>query len=572
MKYRSLLAVAASMIPAVGIAFPKLQSTTLPLPVNQNMAQQDKQSIDFVVGIPVYQDNSDSKQYYYIPKLHASTNADGVSATFIKNDAAISSSSQISDLSLKLSNLTAEEYFNIRKVVMDLQKIIDDTIKTNPSDPNIAIYQNYLNKALDRKKTAESNITSFQNSIPGGVLVSLYNNITTFFGQAGIYFPLINGESFTTRNNRLNQSLVDLNSSNGGLITANIYGGFTADELLKIKTYKNNYAQDVKISIIPLSSLTFESLTELQYDANGIKSQRAGIPIFSSLKGGGTLSGATFNFDLTTNGAVSFARNLSPFIPPIAVKGQLKQQTAAYHAILDCDFGPGFIIQDRSIINKQVAIFNDNIISNLIKNNQQSQQSACIITMQSGDTQAAQYAAMQAIESEISKWQVQKSNLSPSDKNQYWQQVQQAQQGQFIDTTLPNNGYQNVFQAYQQSGWEKSATNALASRPNYYWQTNAQDMQGLAGLKIHKEIASQEAHPIQISIPTNICFVWNVNSKAYRACNEGEQSKAVPLTDATQSAKQSQSCSNTQDAIECGNNRNITAPTSPEGDILPDNL
>lgn len=568
MKHISLLAIIGAMIPTISFAFPKLQTTTLPLPVNQNMVQQDKQSIDFVVGMPVYQDNSDSKQYYYVPKLQASVNADGVSATFIKNEMAVSSSSQISDLSLKLSNLTSEEYFNIRKVVMDLQKAIDDTIKANPSDPNIAIYQNYLNKALERKKTAEFNATSFQNSLPGGIVVSLYNNIATFFGNSGIYFPLYNGESITDRQNRLNQKLVDLNSSNGGFITANVYGGFTADELLKIKTYKNNYAQDIKISIIPLTNLSFESLTELQYDANGIKSQRAGIPIFSSLKGGGTLSGATFNFDLTTNGAVSFARNLSPFIPPIAVKGVLKQQVAAYKATLDCDFGPGLIIKDRSLINKQIAVFNDNVVSNFIMNGQQSQ-SACRITMQSGDSQAAQYAAIQALEAEISQWQVQKSNLSPIDKNQYWQQVQQAQ---IIDRTPPNNGYQNVFQAYQQSGWNQSAASALANRPNYYWQSNAQDMVGLTGMKIHKELSSFNPQTVQVSIPTNICFVWNVKSKAYRACNEGEQSQALPLADATQSAKQSQSCTGTQDAIQCGNNRNANAPTSPEGNILPDNI
>ena len=570
MKYKSLLSIAAAMVPAVSFASPKLQTTTLPLPVNQNMAQQDKQSIDFVVGMPVYQDNSDSNQYYYIPKLQASVNADGVSATFIKNEVAVSSSSQISDLSLKLSNLTAEEYFNIRKVVMDLQKIIDEKIKTDPSDPNIAIYQNYLNRALERKKEAETNITSFQNSIPGGVLVSLYNNIATFFSEAGIYFPLYNGESFTDRQNRLNQSLADLNSSNGGLITANVYGGFTEDELFKIKTYKNNYAQNIKISIIPLASLSFESLTELQYDANGIKSQRAGIPIFSSLKGGGTLSGATFNFDLTTNGAVSFARNLSPFIPPIAVKGTLKQQATTFKATLDCDFGAGFIIPEGSVINKQVAVFNDNTISNFVMNKQQSQQqSACQITMHSGDSQAAQYAAIQYLEKEISQWQIQKSNLSPADKNQHWQQVQQAQQGQMPP---PNNGYQNVFQAYQQSGWDKSAPAALASRPNFYWQSNAQEMKSLSGMRIHKEISSNEPQAIQISIPTNICFVWNVKSQAYRACNPGEQSKALPLADATQSAKQSQSCSATQDAIQCGKSRNTNAPTSSEGNILPDNI
>ncbi len=572
MKYTSLLAVAAAMIPIISFASPKLQTTTLPLPVNQNMAQQDKQSIDFIVGMPVYQDNLDSKQYYYIPKLQASINADGVSATFIKNEVAVSSSSQVSDLSLKLSNLTAEEYFNIRKVVIDLQKIIDDTIKTNPSDPNITIYQNYLNKALERKKTAELSITSFQNSIPGGVLVSLYNTIAIFFGEAGIYFPLFNGESLTDRQNRLNQSLVDLNSSNGGLITANIYGGFTADELLKIKTYKNNYAQDLKISIIPLASLSFESLTELQYDANGIKNQRSGIPIFSSLKGGGTLSGATFNFDLTTNGAVSFARNLSPFIPPIAVKGVLKQQGGAYKATLDCDFKASFFTQERSIINKEIAVFNDNTISNFILNGQQAQQSACQITMQSGDSQAAQNAALLALENEISKWQVQKTNLSPGDKNKYWQQMKDTQKVQTYSIAQQNNGYQNVFQAYQQSGWDNSSASILASRPNYYWQSNAQDMLGLSGIKIHKEISSNDPKATQISIPTNICFVWNVNSKAYRACNAGEQSKAVPLTDATQSAKESQSCSDTQDAIQCGNNRNIIAPVSPEGNMLPDNL
>lgn len=568
MKYIPLLTVVAAMIPTVSFAMPKLQTTTLPLPVNQTMAQQDKGAIDFVVAMPVYQDQSDSNLYYYIPKLQASTNADGVSATYLKNEVAVSSSSQISDLSLKLSNLTAEEYFNIRKVVMDLQKIIDDTIKSNPSDPNIAIYQNYLNKALERKKAAEASMDSFENSIPKGILTSLYNNIATFFGNAGIYFPIYNGEKLTDRQNRLNQNLVNLNSSNGGLITANIYGGFTADELLKIKTYKNNYAPYIKISIIPLASLSFESLTELQYDANGIKSQRAGVPIFSSLKGGGNLSGATFNFDLTTNGSVSFARNLSPFIPPIAVKGFLKQQVSAYQAILDCDFGPEFTVKDRSIINKQVAIFNDNTVSSLIMSGQQSQ-STCRITIQSGDSQAAQYAAIQALEKEISLWQFQKSNLSPTDKNQYWQQVQQSQ---IIDRTASNNGVQNVFQAYQQSGWDKSAAAALANRPNYYWQTNALDMTNLTGLRIHKELSSMDSQAVQISIPTNICFVWNVNSKAYRACNPGEQSTAVPLTDATQAAKQSKSCAETQDAVQCGNNRNTNAPTSPEGNILPDNL
>ncbi|APJ04403.1 hypothetical protein [Silvanigrella aquatica] len=574
MKYISLFALVSASIPAMAFANSKIQTTTLPLPVNQQMQQQDKPSIDFVVGLPVYQDSVDAKQYYYIPKLQASVNADGVSATFIKNEVAVSSSSLISDLSMKLSNLTSEEYFNARKVVMDLQKVLDDAIKANPSDPNIAVYQNYLNKALERKKAAEANVSSFQGSLPAGVLTSMYNNITTLFSNAGIYFPLNFGESITERHNRLNQSLVALNSSNGGLITGNIYGGFTADELLKIKTYKNNYAQDIRIAIMPMSGLSFESLTELQYDANGVKSQRAGIPIFSSLKGGGNLAGATFNFDLTTNGAVSFARNLSPFIPPIAVKGVLKQQVSSYKAILDCDFTSGMLPGVKSVINKQVAVYQDNIVSNLIPNVQQAQ-SACKLTMISGDKEAAYIAAVQAIEKEIGQLQIQKSNLSPGDKSQYWQQVQQQNQ-QIppvpINDQTQQNGYQNVFQAYQQSGWEQSASTALSNRPNFYWQTNVQDLASLKGLKIHKELASFETQAIQISIPTNLCFVWNVNSRAYRACNPGEQSAAVPLTDASQAASQSQSCVGYKDANQCGNNRNIMAPTSPEGNILPDFL
>lgn len=568
MRARNLLVILAGMVPAVGFTLPKTTTTTLPLPVNQKMLQNDKQSIDFVVSMPVYQDYSDSNQYYYVPKLKAAVNADGVSATFTKNEVAVASSSQISDLSIKLSNITSEEYFNIRKVVTELQTIIDNTIKINPNDSNIYIYQNYLNKALERKRIAEINASSFEKSIPAGVLTSLYNNISTFFSSAGIFFPIYGNENITDRQNRLNQKIVDLNSSNGGLITGNIYAGFTADELVKIKTYKDNYAQNVKISVIPLTSLSFESLTELQYDANGIKSQRAGIPIFSSLKGGGTLKGATFNFDLTTNGAVAFARNLAPFIPPIAVKGIINQQVSAYKATLDCDFGPGLIIQDRSVINKQVAVFNDNAISNLVAQ-QNLQSSPCRITVLSGDSQAAQMAAVQALEKEIALLQVQKSNLSPVDKNQYWQQVQQSQ---IIDRTPPNNGQQNVFQAYQQSGWGSSASQALSKRPNSFWQGSAQDMVSMTGLKIHKELAATATNKIEFSIPTAICLVWNVNSRAYRACNEGEQTKAVPLTDATQSAKHSQACQVTQDAIQCGINRNTNAPVSQEGNILPDDL
>jgi hypothetical protein len=569
MQCKSLLTIVAGMMPAVVFAYPKTQTTTLPLPVNQSMQQGDKSAIDFVVSMPVYQDHVDSTQYYYVPKLKAAVNADGVSATFTKNEVAVSSSSQIADLSLKLSNLTAEEYFNIRKVVTDLQAIIDNAIKWNPNDPNIPVYQNYLNKALERKKLAESNASSFEKSIPGGVLTSLYNNIATFFSSAGIVFPIYNNESISDRQNRLNQKLVDLNSSNGGLITGNIYAGFTAEELVKIKTYKGNYAQNVKISVIPLSSLSFESLTELQYDANGVKSQRAGIPIFSSLKGGGTLTGATFNFDLTTNGAVSFARNLAPFIPPIAVKGVITQQVPAYRATLDCDFGPGLVIKDRSIINKQVAVFNDNSISNLIAQQQGAQQSPCRITVLSGDSNAAQMAGVQAIEKEIAALQVQKSNLSTINKGQYWQQVQQ---NQTVDRTAQNNGYQNVFQAYQQSGWTNTAAQSLAKRPNPFWQTSATDLTTLTGLKIHKELTGTVSSKIEISVPTAICFVWNVKSRAYRACNEGEQEKSVPLADATQSAKQSQSCQVTQDAVQCGINRNTGAPVSQEGNILPEDL
>ena len=86
MSYKMFLSTAFAIVPVVSFALPKMQTTTLPLPVNQQMAQQDKQAIDFVVGMPVYQDNSDSKQFYYIPKLQASVNADGVSATYIKNE------------------------------------------------------------------------------------------------------------------------------------------------------------------------------------------------------------------------------------------------------------------------------------------------------------------------------------------------------------------------------------------------------------------------------------------------------------------------------------------------------
>ena len=102
MQCKSLLTIVAGMMPAVVFAYPKTQTTTLPLPVNQSMQQGDKSAIDFVVSMPVYQDHVDSTQYYYVPKLKAAVNADGVSATFTKNEVAVSSSSQIADLSLKL--------------------------------------------------------------------------------------------------------------------------------------------------------------------------------------------------------------------------------------------------------------------------------------------------------------------------------------------------------------------------------------------------------------------------------------------------------------------------------------
>lgn len=565
---KSLLVVLAGMAPAVSFALPKSDSTILPLPIQQSMQQSDKSTIDFVVSIPVYQDTNDSSQYYYVPKFKASVNAEGIGATFIKNEVAVSSSSQIAEASLKLSNMTTEEYFNVRKVVSDLQAIIDNTIKFNPRDPNLPIYQEYLRKATDRLKTAENNASSFEKSIPAGVLNALYSNISTFFASAGIQFSLSPSDTIIARQNRLSQKLVELNSSNGGLITGNIYAGFTADELAKIKSYKATYAPFIKISVIPVTSLVFESLTELQYDSHGVKSQRAGIPIFSSLKGGGTLTGATFNFDLTTNGAVAFSRSLPPFIPPIAIKGVVSQQIPVSKGTVSCDFGAGMVVKDRSVINQQVAVFNDNSVSNLFVQ-QGQQQSPCQVTVQSGDKGYIQHTAQQEVEKYLGGLQVQKSYLSAKDKGQYWQQVQQTQ---VIDRTTPNNGYQNVFQAYQQSGWGSAATQALVKRPNYYWQSNVQDMSAIGGVKFQKDITSTAASKIELSIPTGICFVWNVKSKAYRACSEGEYPNAQPLTDATQSAKQSQSCVATQDAIQCGIDRNTKAPTSQDGNILPEDL
>lgn len=567
MVYRSLLTLVAGMLPVAAFALPKTDSTILPLPIQQSMQQGDKSTIDFVVSLPVYQDTSDSSQYYYVPKFKASVNAEGVGATFIKNEVAVSSSSQISETSIKLSNMTTEEYFGVRKVVTDLQNIIDNAIKVNPTDPNIAIYQQYLNKATERLKTVENKAASFEKSIPAGVLNAIYSNISTFFANAGIQFSLFGDDTIIARQNRLSQKLVELNSSNGGLITGNIYAGFTADELTKLKTYKARYASTTKISVIPVTSLVFESLTELQYDANGVKSQRAGIPIFSSLKGGGTLTGATFNFDLTTNGAVAFARNLPPFIPPIAIKGVVSQQIPVSKGTVECDFGSGLAIKDRSLINQQVAVFNDNISSSFFQ--QGVQQNPCRVTVQSGDKNFVQQVAQQQVQGFFGNLQVQKSYLSTKDKGQYWQQVQQ---NVGVDRTAQTNGYQNVFQAYQQSGWGTTATQALVNRPNYYWQTNVQDVSALGGIKFKKDIATSNATKFELSLPTSICFVWNVNSKAYRACNEGEFAQAKPLTDATQSAKQSQSCITTQDAIQCGNNRNTNAPTSQEGNILPDDL
>ncbi|WP_158998235.1 hypothetical protein [Pigmentibacter ruber] len=568
MYCKSLLSVIAGMIPFATFALPKTDSTILPLPTQQTMQQGDKSAIDFVVSIPVYQDSSDNSQYYYVPKFKASVNAEGIGATFIKNEVAISSASQISDTSIKLSNMTTEEYFNVRKVVTDLQNIIDNTIKTNPRDPNLPIYQEYLRKAQERQKTAENNAAAFEKSIPSGVLNAIYSNISTFFASAGIQFPLFHNESIIDRQNRLSQKLVELSSSNGGLITGNIYAGFTADELTKIKTYKANYAPFVKISVVPVTSLVFESLTELQYDANGVKSQRAGIPIFASLKGGGTLTGATFNFDLTTNGAVAFARNLPPFIPPIAIKGVVSQQIPVSKGNVTCNFGAGMVVKDRNVINQQVAVFNDNTLSNLFVQ-QGQQQSPCQVTVQAGDKGYIQHAAQQEVEQYLGGLQFQKSYLSPKDKGQYWQQVQQTQ---VFDRTTPSNGYQNVFQAYQQSGWGTTATQALVKRPNYYWQSQVQDVSGISGVKFQKDIVSNAASKLELSIPTSICFVWNVKSQAYRACSEGEFATAKPLTDATQSAKQSQSCITTQDAVQCGINRNTSAPTSQDGNILPEDL
>jgi len=557
-----LFAVVSSMIaPSVSMALPKYETTKPPLPVSQAMDPNDKSEIDFVISQIYHQDHADPNQYYYKPKFRAVEYEEGA-ASYVKNEEVVASYSGLKAISEQRYQLAVSEVDASTQSVAALQMAIANAVSTNY--PNLAMYQEMLKAADIRKAEADKRADAYEKLMPAGIIKAMNIRAADLLSFVGFPTDFTEDSVGETARRAIMMQTIELGKASGGIFTSNIASGFTDKEVASLRNYKTKYQPSVKLSVMPMESFVFESMTELQFGATGKKNIPQKSLMFNDMQGGGSFNGASINFDLSTLGAVALARNVGPFILPVRIRGALKQQQPPFHAKLVCDFTNGWSLKGRADVRDGLVIYNNDVTMKMDATDTDT--GGCKLQLISGDLNSAKYKAFQTLEEELLKMKSDRAKLAAADKKAYWESVQKDVQAN--RHTSGNSGYSNVFAAYATSGWVGAAVSVLSSSAQFYWHTNIQDVSMMSKFKLDKELEENGYETVEMPLDMEVCYVYNKKISAYRTCNPKEAADAIPLTDATRQAEKSAMCAGTPNANECGKKRQTLAPATPEGNVI----
>lgn len=556
----------------VAFAVPKAQTTSLPI-TQEMTGEEHKAMLSFIASLTVYQDHADPNQYYYLPPLRA---VEGIAATKTLMTRRLESLGELNRIDSDVYSAATRPYYAAQT---RYNRLADR--RATLADPNSDEYR-IVTEMMQAAKAEFEAITARADQgdglVPGAVLNARNERFAFVAGSTGIS---IDGIDFATASGRA-KAASRVGRSQGALMTTNIFGGLTGEEKEHIRKYRTLRAESnlpsIKISLLPVENVTWGSLTETLLGREGNSEDAA--PIYRQIKGGGNLVGATVSMDFTVDGAEGLATNAGPVILPIYAQSELLQKYPALTAELKCEFTTGFTLKGRTDVRDGLVVYDNDITTKLVAKDVASTNQPCVLKIEGGSGDEAQFvalqAAMQSIKDRLTGLFLERSNLAAGQKKDYWDSVQKD-----IESNRRNDGGDDCgggirgFICRNETDITLSSLAARAS--NFHWHTNIQDIEFLSQLKWEEKIVLDPSRRVRLDLPTNICVAYNPRLDGYTQCSDAEMLLAGTLSEQGRAALGSEICDGASSAVECGELRAAGAPVNPStgnvtGVDLPDEI
>ncbi len=559
MTVRSLAQMFALGSLLAGSAYPLATASPTMLPLAANLPENEKDLIKEIIGLEVYQDNIDKKQYYYIPPFNIRQYNYGA-AGFMPHTTQVK---HYIDAQQLIKDRNKESVAYTSRQITRLQEKIDKN-KEDLKDARLKLAQALESNAINLINYWKINIEEYTKELaenksrlieaekifkdggslwPLGLRRDYDRQIVYELAVAGFAISIENNDNIISLDKKINDAMRELAGTYGGILTINSYAGFTKQQLDSLRTYVHKYYPALKISLMPMEKLTFFSLTNL--DKSGQKN-KSGQNIFTNIIGAGDYLGAAITLDTSVIGSMAMSLYMGPFILPVGINGTRQQKAQPFDAELDCDFSNGFTAKGRADIRNGALIFANDITNNIKVNDFSN--GNCFLKLNSGDANSAELKAMEVLQSQFEQVHLYRSNLSQQEKNAYFSSIL----NDLNNNRQKNSRYEGIATIIQRADWRTMIIEAISRAADFHWHTNIQDVSNISNLKFHKHIKLNGDESITKAIGTNLCLVYNSDRRAYDRCTEAELIKANNMEQAEQEAQNSPECADITDPYKCG--------------------
>lgn len=557
------------------LALPKYGRTILPFP--DHMDDGDQAMAQEVLKLQVYQDHEDPNHYYYVPPFHIRQYTHGAAGLTLHAHNIKQFAAANEEINGRMKYM--EEYHQTRLSALEMQ-IAADRERVNEAmrkleeaidggnariielrERFLAREEAVLNRSLGERDNAREIISHGGTLLPLSLRKSYNENIIMKLAQAGVNVPYTGNEDADEMFVKIKTIVQDFASSYGGFMSVNIYGGFTQAQVDALRAYKAKYMPALKVSLLPVETLRFFSLTEWQNDPNAWSFSSK---MFRNITGAGDYLGASVVMDTSISGSLGLAEHLQPFVLPVGIKAVFKEVAEPTEAYLDCDFSTGYEVKGRADVRDGLIIY-DNDITNTINASDHSR-GACNLEYISGDRGSAEFKALESMEKEFERMRLDRTYLAQSEKESYYQSLM---------ADIQNNRRQDepkhyrVVRSFNERGWTQVVVEAFTKAADFHWHTNIQDMSNLSEVKFSKHIFVQGHEVVERNVPTNLCLVFNRTTNSYDRCTTLEEEQSLQMQKAITQASRSPECATITDPFECGRKRDEARSVERVGDTTP---
>lgn len=585
----NLLLLSILNLSTTGFSMPGVDKTNLPTPDPDDLEEEDKALISEALNLEVYRDTDNPNQYYYIPPFHVRQYAEGAATMFLhvrqlehygdinqkilKKDMA--SEKVVGELRQRVTALE-QEVLRVEQDLKDAERRLEDALAggnerlVKAIETVIERHKESLSRAKQKLEVSETKLLDAENRfrngeslMPEGMRKEIDQSIITSLNRAGFDIRYSDTLSAAEMKVKIDETIRLLESSYGGYLTVGVYAGFTANQVKALRTYLTKYFPKIKVALLAMDSLTFESLTELHNRDN-----TSGSKIYRAVQGSGDYLGSVITLDSTVAGSFAAAQHLGPHVLPVKINGVYKYVPPKTEVELDCKFNAGWEVYGRSDIKDGAIIFDDDITTEMTASDSGTQ--ACSLKLLSGDRKSAEFLAMQALEAQLESYGLSRIKLSKEEKQAYYTKVMED-----IDAhRRPAGSYSSYYAIWSLAGWAGIAVAVLSDASNFYWHTSKQNVSKISSMSFNKKLSISGYDHMTKAIPPDLCLVYNAVHHAYDRCSPAELKEAKTIQQASEEAEKSPECLGIGSPLVCGEKRDQAGrtPDAPNRDGGNDGL